>query len=65
MIFTCVVHACVSVHHMHTWPPQRLEEGVSYPGAGVRDDCGWRIKLRSAGKALSALHQLAISLVPK
>lgn len=54
---------CICAPHVDL-APQRLEEGVTYPGAGVRDGCGLRIKLRSAGRALSALHQLAISLAP-
>lgn len=30
--------AFMSVHHLHTVPPE-AEEGVRSPGAGVRDDC--------------------------
>lgn len=30
---------CISVHHMPSWCPQKLEVSVRSPGIGVMDDC--------------------------
>jgi hypothetical protein len=32
-----VLPACMSVHHMSTWCPQRPEEDVGLPGTGIID----------------------------
>lgn len=32
-----VPHACVHVHHMCTWCPQKSEGGVEFPGIRVMD----------------------------
>jgi hypothetical protein len=34
-MYMSVLSACVSVHHMHAWCPQRPEEGIGSPGTGV------------------------------
>jgi len=34
-----VLPVCMSVHCMHTWHPQRLEEGIGSPGAEGTDSC--------------------------
>jgi hypothetical protein len=30
-----VFFACMSVNHVHTWLPQKSEEGIGFPGTGV------------------------------
>lgn len=35
IFYMSVLSTCLSMHHMHAWCPQRLEEGAGFPGAGV------------------------------
>lgn len=52
----CGVPACMSLHHMRVWYPQKPEEGVGSPGTGVTDSCGlaalWGLGTSVPGQAL-------------
>jgi hypothetical protein len=34
-----ILPVCMSVQHVCTWCPRRLEEGVRLPGNGITDTC--------------------------
>ena len=34
-----VLHACMSVYHLHAWYPQRPEDGFRSPETGVAGAC--------------------------
>lgn len=50
----------MSVYHMHAWFPQRLEEGVGFPGIGVIIQV-LGIKPGSFGRTPNAINHGAIS----
>lgn len=34
-----VLPACMYVHHVNAWGPQRPEEGTESPGTGIANGC--------------------------
>jgi hypothetical protein len=34
-----VLPACISVHHLYAWCPQKPEEGIIFPGTEVTGGC--------------------------
>ena len=56
----CILPACVFVHYMCAWCPQRPEEGIRVPKIGVIDNhvllWGLGTKPRSSGKIISTFN---------
>ena len=55
-----VLPTCMSVHHVHSWCPQRPEDSVKSSGTGATDDCKplWKLGIDSgsSGRADSTLN---------
>lgn len=55
-----IVFACMSVDHIPSWCPWRLQEGIRFPGTGVTNGRGsmWvlGIEHESCARAASALN---------
>lgn len=55
-----VLPACMYVHHVNVWGPQRPEEGTESTGTGIANGCEslcrcWETESPSSARAASAL----------
>jgi hypothetical protein len=56
-----ILLAYMSVHHIDAWCPQRLEEGIGFPGTGIIEVVIWfwvlGVEPESSERPVSALNR--------